>query len=395
MKIQAYKVSKIVDYLKELLEEDMFLCSILVQGEVSNFRKHSAGHMYFSLVDEQASLRCCMFNNDAQHLKFAPKNGDMVRIYGRISVYKKMGDVQFVGELMEPAGQGKIYHDIEALKVKLDAEGVFDNRRDVPQYPNKIAIVTSPTGAAVWDIINTIKRRNPLIKLVVVPTLVQGAEAPQDIADAIEFTNTHSGADILIVGRGGGSAEDLGAFNTEIVARAVFGSKIPVISAVGHEIDWTICDAAADMRAATPTAAAELATTPTLAEMAQILQWQIQGLAEAMEGRLRVCRVRLANRHYRLSPQRELAKINTQRGALERRDMAMGHAMMSKIGRIKSGLTAQIHILEKISPLAVLQRGFVVVTQPDGKIIHDGRKLAAGQKVGLQFADITREAEIL
>jgi len=372
MKIRAYRVSKIVEYMKELLEEDIFLCSIVIEGEISNFRRHSSGHLYFSLKDEAAALRCVFFKGDAANLQFVPKDGDFVQIYGRIAVYQKMGDVQFVGEFMEATGRGAIRDNLEALKASLHEEGIFDNSRSIPRYPAKIAIVTSPTGAAIFDMINTARRRNPLVQLILVPALVQGDDAPADISRAIAIANEKSGADVLIVGRGGGSAEDLWAFNTEIVARAVHSSAIPVISAVGHEIDVTICDFAADLRAATPTAATELAV-PRLDEMQAQLAYCVDELHNTIARRLSDCRMALDNRIYRLSPERQISKINAQ----------------------KSLLAAKLQLLEKVSPLSVLKRGFVLAKDVDGRIIKSGEGLSAGQRIVVQFSDTTREAEII
>jgi len=372
MKVKAYRVSKIVEYMKELLEEDIFLCSIFIEGEISNFRRHTSGHLYFSLKDETASLRCVFFKNDASNLPFSPKDGDFVQIYGRVAVYQKMGDVQFIGEFMEAVGKGKIHDNLEVLKVKLYEEGIFDNERPLPRYPNKIAIVTSPTGAAIHDMINTMRRRNPLMDIVLVPALVQGDDAPGDIARSIEFACVESGADVLIVGRGGGSIEDLWAFNTEIVARAVHRTTIPVISAVGHEIDVTICDFAADLRAATPTAAAELAT-PRLDEMQAQIAYRVDEMDIAFGGLLASHRLTLESRLYRLSPQRQMSKIKMQR----------------------SILAAKVDVLKKVSPMAVLARGFALIKDEDGKIVRSGDGLVAGQRVVMQFFDTNREAEIL
>jgi len=392
---KAYSVSKIVEYLKELLEDDMFLCGLLVEGEISNFRAHSSGHLYFSLLDASAALRCCMFKPDADGLDFAPRSGDFVRMYGRVAVYKKAGDVQFVAESMEisDASGGKIYQDLEALKHRLDAEGVFANARQIPKYPARIAVVTSREGAAVFDIIDTIRRRNPLVEPVVVPVAVQGEQSPADIARGIEIANEAGDADVLIVGRGGGSAEDLWAFNAEVVARAVHASKIPVISAVGHETDFSLCDFAADLRAATPTAAAELATTP-LADMLADLRRRTDAAEAAMRERLRICRSRLAVRRHRLSPQREVARIAAQKSELTRRAMRLDHAMATNLRDAKSTLLAKINILDKISPQTVLNRGFVLATD-NGKTIHTGQDLKPGQTIRLQFSDTARDAKIL
>ena len=394
MKAKAYRVSKIVDYMKELIEDDMFLCSVFIEGEISNYRKHSSGHLYFSLKDEIASLRCCIFKNDAIDLPFAPKDGDFVQIYGRVSIYKKSGDLQFIGEFMNISGKGKIHHDLEKLKEKLQTEGIFNNQREIPKYPSCVAVVTSLSGAAVYDIIRTIKRRNPLIKVIISPALVQGEGSPESIASAIENANNNSGADVLIVGRGGGSVEDLWAFNTEIVARAVFNSKIPVISAVGHEIDFTVSDFAADFRASTPTAAAEIAV-PLLSSMHEELSFKTSSIYAVMQKRLKFCRTTLDNFYFRLSPKREIEKISNQRKTLEMHTLTMNYALNSKLSRLKAALTAKADIIEKISPIAVLKRGFTLVANHDGKILTEGKKIETGQKINIQFSDTIRKAEIL
>jgi len=372
MKVQAYRVSKIMEYMKELLEEDIFLCSIVIEGEISNFRRHTSGHLYFSLKDEAAALRCVFFKGDAENLPFSPKDGDFVQIYGRVAVYQKVGDVQFIGEFMDAVGSGKIRDNLDVLKAKLHDEGIFDNARPIPQYPDKIAIVTSPTGAAIFDMINTARRRNPLVQLILVPTLVQGEDAPADIARAIHAVNTHINADVVIVGRGGGSVEDLWAFNSEIVAKAVHASDIPVISAVGHEIDITICDFAADLRAATPTAAAELAT-PRLDDMQSQVAYRVDEMYKAISNQFAKCRVSLENRLYRLSPDRQIDKIGAQ----------------------KNLLAAKLQLLEKVSPLSILGRGFVLAKDENGNIIKSGAEMSLGQRIVMQFSDTTREAEII
>ena len=393
--IKAYSVSKIVEYLKELLEEDMFLCSILVAGEISNFRLHSSGHMYFSVADEYAALRCCMFKSDAESVNFTPKNGDFVRIYGRISVYKKAGDVQFVAEMMEAAGDGKIVQNLDALKEKLHKEGLFENSRKIPVFPKKIAIITSPTGAAIHDIINTVRRRNPLAELILVPASVQGDKAPDEIVSGIELANAYSNADVLIVGRGGGSSEDLSAFNAESVVRAVHASKIPVISAVGHEIDISLSDFAADLRASTPTAAAEIVTSVTKHEINAALSSYENAMTSAIKELLRNYQALLHNRLLQLSPKREIAKIQLKLSILGKCKADLKQLMHFKISKKKSELKTFISILEKISPQAVLERGFILALDESEKVVQNGKNLKSGQKIYLQFHDITKEAEIL
>ena len=259
--MKVYSVSQINNYIKRLFENDVFLQDIYIEAEISNFKAHSSGHFYMTLKDSGASVNAVMFRSYAEKLKFMPEDGMKVLINGYISLYEKTGQYQFYALNMEPAGKGALYIAYEQLKERLERSGVFDPKykKDIPSYPKCIAVITSPTGAAVRDIINVSGRRNPNVKIVVIPVLVQGDDAAPSIANAIESVNKWGQADTIIVGRGGGSIEDLWAFNEEMVARAIFDSKIPIISAVGHETDFTIADFIADMRAPTPSAAAEIA----------------------------------------------------------------------------------------------------------------------------------------
>ncbi|MCL2753460.1 MAG: exodeoxyribonuclease VII large subunit [Defluviitaleaceae bacterium] len=370
MQIKSYKVSKIVEYMQSLLEDDMLLSSLWVDGEISGISRSQAGHIFFDLKDEYASMHCVMFKTSADDLTFSPKNGDFVRIYGRVSLYKKTGDVRFVGEFMEHVGKGVIKQDLDALKEKLLAEGVFENKRVLPKYPEKIAIITSPTGAVIADMTKVIRERNPAVKITLVPVAVQGENAPQEIAAGITLANAKSGADVIIVGRGGGSAGDLEAFNTEIVARAVFNSNIPIVSAVGHETDFSLCDFAADLRAATPTEAATI-VTPDLTQM-------IIALKNA-EDRLWTS---AREHHARGSAEIEFAKEGLKQ------------AIVYKIADAKRNLLAKHQILEKISPIAVLQRGFALVEDENG-VVKQGASLTGGQKIHINFSDTKRDAVIL
>ncbi|MCL2354006.1 MAG: exodeoxyribonuclease VII large subunit, partial [Defluviitaleaceae bacterium] len=258
MQIKAYEVSKIVQYMRDLVEDDMLLSSIWVVGEVSNLTKHSSGHLFFDLKDDKAILRCVIFKGEASQLPFEMEEGQLLQVYGRISLYKERGELRFIGEFADVKGQGNIQQGLEKLKEKLKVEGVFENRRPLPKYPRKIAIITSPTGAAIRDMLKIIKQQNPIAQVVLVPALVQGEGAVADIVRSIASANAALDVDVIILGRGGGSVEDLWAFNTEAVARAVYGSTLPIVSAVGHETDFTLCDFAADVRAATPTEAAQM-----------------------------------------------------------------------------------------------------------------------------------------
>jgi len=371
MEIKAYKISKIIDYMRDLLEEDMLLCSLWIEGEISNFVNHSSGHMFFSLKDDEATLRCLIFKNNAEDLIFAPKNGDLVRVYGFVSLYKKTGELRFIGEFMDKAGRGKIVQDLEALKAKLMADSCFENNRSIPKYPQKIAIVTSPIGAAIADMLKIIRKQNPLIEVCIVPVLVQGEQAPADIAKGLEIANVHSGADVIIVGRGGGSVEDLWAFNSEEVVRAVHKSIIPVVSAVGHETDFSLCDLAADLRCATPTEAASIVSSE-LAEMLESI-------------------VRMANR-LNLVAQDTVARGKNQ---LQRCKEGLNYSISKRTDIVKRELLQKADILEKISPTAVLRRGFAGVASDDGEVIKLGESLQSGQQVVLYFSDTTRKAKIL
>lgn len=259
--MKVYTVSQINNYIKRILENDVFLSDVYIEAEVSNFKAHTSGHLYFTLKDSGAAINAVMFRSYAEGLKFMPESGMKVVARGYISLYEKTGQYQLYVNSMEPAGIGALYLAYEQLKARLEKAGVFDQKykKPIPQMPKTVAVITSPTGAAVRDIINVTGRRNPNVEIVIVPTLVQGKNAGPDIVKAIEMVNRWNKADTIILGRGGGSIEDLWAFNEEIVARAIFDSDIPIISAVGHETDFTIADFIADMRAPTPSAGAEIA----------------------------------------------------------------------------------------------------------------------------------------
>lgn len=272
MKAKFYSVTQVNKYIKNLINNDIILNDIFVEAEISNFKNHSSGHFYFTLKDENSSINAIMFKLYSDNIVFNPKNGIKVIVYGNISIYEKTGQYQLYVKIMEPSGKGSLYLAFEQLKSKLYEEGLFDNsnKKSIPVYPKCIAVITSPTGAAVRDIINISKRRNNKIKLTIIPALVQGDEASLSIVKAIKTANEWGKPDLIILGRGGGSIEDLWAFNEEIVARAIFKSKIPIISAVGHETDYTISDFVSDLRAPTPSAAAELAV-PKLDDINKLL----------------------------------------------------------------------------------------------------------------------------
>ncbi|MFC7320835.1 exodeoxyribonuclease VII large subunit [Halobacillus campisalis] len=277
-------VSALTKYIKRKLSHDPHLKEVWLRGEISNFKHHSRGHMYLSIKDDQSRIQAVMFAGNNRSLKFAPENGMNVLVRGEINVYEPMGSYQLYIQEMEPDGIGALYLAFEQLKEKLEKEGLFDfsRKRAIPSYPKHIGIITSPTGAAIRDILTTIKRRYPIVKVSIFPVLVQGKSTASSVSKAIEYVNQHIDCDVLIVGRGGGSLEDLWGFNEEVVARAIAGSRIPVISAVGHETDTTISDFAADLRAATPTGAAELAV-PSLVDIKQHIQDVTRRLHRTLE----------------------------------------------------------------------------------------------------------------
>jgi len=341
MKITTYSVSQINGYLKGLIEDDVILGGFFLEAEISGFKPHSSGHCYFVAKDEVANINCIMFKTYAVQLGFVPENGMRVIMYGRLSVYEKTGQVQFYAEMMEPLGKGALFAAFEQLKNKLNKEGLFARKRTIPKNPACVAVVTSPTGAAVRDVISVCRRRNPNVAVVIIPALVQGDGAAVSIAAAMELVNLWGKADTLIVGRGGGSAEDLWAFNEEIVARAIFSSKIPVISAVGHETDFSIADFAADLRAATPSAAAEIAV-PDVRTKTEYVVGLYDALNSAADSKIRVTKYKLRN----------VDSVN--------------RAIDGYLAAKKQSLTRTMDKLHMVSPVNVLKRGYSLVYSSNG-----------------------------
>ncbi len=392
----VYTVSQVNGYVKSLMDEDELLTGLLVRGEISNYKCYPSGHHYFSLKDEQGSLRCVMFRGDAMRLRFRPANGMGVVAFGRVSVFPRDGQYQlYCSELMED-GRGALDEAFERLRRRLEAEGLFDPaaKQPLPRYPNKIALVTSPVGAAVRDMLRILGARWPLAEVLVVPVRVQGQEAAGEIAAAIHRLNNRADIDLIITGRGGGSKEDLWAFNEEVVARAIYLSNIPVISAVGHEPDVTIADYAADLRAATPSNGAELAVPDRNEELARLAQLSGR-LARALQGRLTAGRRELA----RLKNSRALtnvkAPIQDRRLALDDLRRRMSLALRSETDRGRQALSAcqtRLPLAEKarlatqrgrlgrlaagldaLSPLKVLGRGYAIARRGDTVVSSVGQ----------------------
>ena len=372
MKARIYSVAQIVGYLKETIESDILLNGFFLEAEISNYKKHGAGHLYFTLKDSSAALNAVMFRGFAQALAFEPENGMKVIAYGRVSIYEKTGQAQLYAEMLEPIGKGGLFASYEQLKNKLEKEGLFDaaRKRPLPVHPRCVAVVTSPTGAAVRDIITVLRRRNCGVAVVVVPVLVQGAAAGADIARAIRLVNRWGGAEVMIVGRGGGSAEDLWAFNEEIVARAIFESKIPVVSAVGHETDFTIADFTADVRAATPSAAAAL-VVPDMDELRARVTADVSRLRGVMTRR-----------------------VTDAKTSLKRVNTALGKSLAAGLSAKRMLFAYTLDGLHKVSPLGVLKRGYALVSDADGAVIQSAARLAPGMAVRLTLDDGMAEATI-
>ena len=375
---QVFSVSQITSYIKELLESAF--TTITVEGEISNWRPSSSGHVYFTLKDNTSQLKAVMFKGSLYSLKFSPKDGDKVRCTGNISVYAPQGNYQLIVNKMEATGSGDILAMLEERKKKLAAEGLFneENKKPLPQFPRTIGVVTSPTGAAIRDILQVSRRRNKNINVIVFPALVQGDGAAQTIQKMIEIANFYKLCDVLIVGRGGGSLEDLLPFSEENVIRAVAASEIPVISAVGHEIDWALCDYAADKRAATPSAAAELAV-PLLSDITQDISYYKTELYNEIKQKIE--KKRLIVRAFDPSSL-EVRFRNIQQPLLNRFDNAkqgLRDGILDKIKDYRTRIATCRTILENASPQTIFNRGYSMVTDEKGNIIKSSAQVKSGE----------------
>lgn len=392
---KIFTVGQINRYIRNLLENDFILSSLLVKGEISNFKAHSSGHLYFTLKDASGALSCVMFRQDAAGLPFEPENGMQVVVYGHISLYEKTGQYQLYAEFLEPLGIGALQVAFEQLKEKLAAEGLFDGdfKREIPKNPSCIAVITSPTGAAVRDILQIVKRRDPNVKVAIFPTLVQGEQAAADIVRSLKLVNEWGKADVIILGRGGGSVEDLWCFNDENVARAVFASEIPVISAVGHETDFTITDFVADMRAPTPSAAAELATTP-LTERREAFHRLELRLERDVSALLTSCRRRLDLLKSRPVMERPLERIYRTMMDVEETQQRLDKEMTNRLMQRAERWQYLTNRLEAASPLAVMSRGYVMAVASSGKLLTSVKQAEVGDRVTLHLQDGKIETNI-
>lgn len=389
-------VSQLNRYIKMNFDADENLANIFISGEISNFTNHyRTGHLYFTLKDDSSAVRAVMFNSSAKRLKFMPEDGMKVIARGRVSVYEASGQYQLYVDDMQPDGVGALNLAYEQLKEKLQKEGLFSelHKKPLPPYPEKVGVITSPTGAAVRDIINVLGRRFSYAEIVFCPVLVQGDGAHLQLTDAVNLFNSERTADVIIIGRGGGSIEDLWEFNDEGLARAVYNSEIPVISAVGHETDFTICDFVADMRAPTPSAAAELAVPD-----ANELQYALSALKNRM----------FLNVSSGIADRRSRLEYLTSKGVLkspdemlsnrsQRLDTAFSKMLSSyenRIGGKKVEFISAATALSKLDPMSVLMRGFAFVSDKNGKNVYSSQALEKGDKINVRFHDGSAVCEV-
>lgn len=392
-----FSVEQVNKYVKGLMDKDPILQNLWIRGEISNFKLHSSGHMYFTLKDHQARIRCVFFKYYSKGLNFLPSDGMGVIIKGNISLYMKDGQYQFYVEHMEKDGVGQLHLALEALKDKLKEEGLFrqEYKRPLPPFPNKIAVITSHTGAAVHDMIKVISKRNPAVDILVIPVAVQGELAKDEISAAIEYANSLQDIDLLIVGRGGGSIEELWAFNEEKVARAIFGSTIPIISAVGHETDFTIADLVADVRAATPSAAGEIAV-PEIYSIYDTLEAVKKRLNNSMSAYLKdqYSKVRSLSNSYVLKYGERLFISHEQR--LDSNIDKINTYMDSIINTESERFARLISNLEALNPLSVMMRGFCILTDIEkGSIIGTIDKLQKDMSVKIRLTDGSATCNII
>ena len=380
MEQKIFDVSEVNDYIKTIMDGDGLLSGLTIRGEISNYKVYPSGHHYFSLKDAGGAIRCVMFRGSAAALRFRPENGMKVLASGRVSVFPRDGAYQLYCQRLTPEGVGDLYVAFEQLKKKLQAEGLFDpaHKKPLPPFPQRIAIVTSAAGAAIHDMLRILGKRYPLDKAILPPVRVQGVEAPAEIAGAIRYVNRFQLADLIITGRGGGSMEDLWAFNDERVARMIYLSQIPVISAVGHEPDVTISDFVADLRAATPSNAAELAV-PEQGELRERIAALRLRLAQAEERRLKLIRQQVEKLQSARVLQNPKNYLEDRRLLLDFQQNKLTAAMRQLVLKKQQDFVARRTALEAMSPLKVLSRGYAMTRDSAGRVVTDAAALKPGE----------------
>lgn len=396
MNLPVITVTELNRYIKSMFDSELMMQSILISGEISNFTNHyRTGHLYFTLKDDNAAIKAVMFNRAAAKLRFVPENGMKVTVLGRVSVFERDGVYQVYVEDIRPDGAGALAVAFEQLKKKLELEGLFDksHKKAIPKFPSRIGVITSPTGAAVQDIFNVLTRRFPLADIVFCGVSVQGETAAGELRQAVKRFANCGGVDVLIIGRGGGSIEDLWAFNDELLAREIYNCPIPVISGVGHETDFTICDFVSDLRAPTPSAAAELATPDInnlfleTARLSDRLHKAVTGKIDRERNKLKLLLSRRAFTdavHFFDREKMQIAGFETR----------LNKAVNNKINKEKLRFSYDVSALKSLNPLSVLLRGYAVVSDDDS-VLESVKKLSAGQKIKVAFSDGNAECEVL
>jgi exodeoxyribonuclease VII large subunit len=383
-----WSVAEISRYIRELLESHALLQNVWVQGEVSNFSRPKSGHWYFTLKDTTAQLPCVMWRTAAELQLTVPEDGESVQVHGGLSVYEAGGRYQLYVDEIRPAGEGALYQKFLQLKAKLEAEGLFapERKRPLPALPLRIGIVTSPVGAALHDILNTITRRFPIVEIILAPAAVQGPEAATQLVAALRRLDQFAQPDLILLARGGGSLEDLAAFNSEKLARAIVSSRAPVVCGIGHETDFTIADFAADLRAPTPTAAAELAT-PNKLDLTDSLSDLTQGLARALFDRVRDLRWALQSMAQSLERHSPLAQILRDRQRVDDMMGRGGRALRQQAMMMRASLDGVQAKLAALSPARVLERGYAVVSKMDGSVVHKTGQITEQEALTIRVSD--------
>ena len=394
MALQPVSVTQLTQYIKLLLDRDEILSQVCVRGELSNYKAHSSGHQYFTLKDEGAVISCVMFRSDAMRMRFRPESGMKVILYGRVSLFPKSGQYQIYVTAMQPDGVGALAVAFEQLKTRLHEEGLFDaaHKKPLPSYPRRIALVTSPTGAAVRDMIRILGRRWPMAEVLVCPVRVQGEGAAEEVAAMLSYVDRHRLADVIITGRGGGSLEDLWAFNEECVARAIWQCQTPVISAVGHEPDVTISDFVADLRAATPSNAAELAVPDGDALQGFLRQLKLR-MEQAESQRISHLRQRLERLAKSRVMTRPEAYLQQQELHLEMLRQRLEHAGQVTLQNNTQRFRQAAAKLDALSPLKVLGRGYAMATL-DEQVVRSVEQLSPGETIAVSFSDGTAQCRV-
>ncbi len=394
-RIEALSVTDVNRYIKALINADDLLSSVAIRGEISNFKRHSAGHLYFSLKDDGGEISAIMFRADAARMNFNPVDGMRVVAFGNVDVYEKNGRYQVYVRTMISDGVGAMAQAYERLKKKLEAEGLFaaERKKPLPAFPKKIGIITAPTGAAIRDMLNVTGRRYPQAEILIYPSLVQGADAPSSLKGGIEYLNADRSCDVIIIGRGGGSIEDLWAFNDEALARAIAASDIPVVSAVGHETDFTLCDFVADCRAPTPSAAAEL-VVPDVRALCEYVEQRERSMLLLSLGRVNTMRSDLLRKRELLEYRSPAAKLDRTREEIKVKLERANASIDRKYDRKVAEFSKLVEKLSALDPMAILQRGYGALKREDGTLITKVSDLNKGDRINVIMRDGSATATV-